>query len=93
MGYASGAGDMPALRLVAMMARHLPDMRDHGKHLCAKGKKTLGALAVQRSIKVPSTYWLAPGEWDIIFYYLKGGGFDVERGFAFHGVPVKKFNA
>lgn len=75
------------------MARQLPDLADHGRHLCKNGRRILGAMAVQYQIKPPSAFWLSPSQWDIIFYCLKGGGFDVARGFVFHGVPVKKFNA
>ena len=75
------------------MARNLPDMADHGKHLGAEGKRVLSQMAVQYLVKPPSAFWLSPGQWEIFYYYLKGGGFDVERGFVFRGIPVKKFNA
>lgn len=75
------------------MARNFPDMADHGRHLGAAGKRILSNIAVQHSVSPPSAFWLNPSQWDIFYYYLKGGGFDVERGFVFHGIPVKKFNA
>lgn len=75
------------------MSRRLPDLAEHNRHLCKAGKKVLGAMAVQKAVRSPDTFWLSPGQWDVFYYYLKGGGFDVARGFVFHGVPVKKFNA
>lgn len=75
------------------MARRLPDIAEHGRHLCKRGRATLGAMAAQHQVREPAAFWLSPGQWDVLFYYLKGGGFDVARGFVFHGVPVKKFNA
>lgn len=73
------------------MARRLPDMAEHGRHLDTLGRRALSAMAVQRSIKEPEAYWLDGAAWESINGYLKGGGLDVARGFVFHGVPIKKF--